>query len=306
MNHDIASRRLASHRATRALLVAATLAVAATHPSSALALEKCKGKINPKDGVILISAKGVAGTLQWGNTAAQTTNNFANSATCLDGDKATKCELGSPGSAQQVTPPELCTVFLEDGLGATCSAFLKGCTPGLRTVGSGFVAKSGDVMSGTLRAFSLDTAFGVPGCGAGDVCAFSRLISQLDTQVGGTLELGGSVHQGATSAGIVKGGLVVECDNSPTITRFFNTTATGPFTATGGGITNPGQCVITAPFALNNRFVVATGINNSVVGMDEVVATVEHVSTNAIRIKRSIETSGVMTGNNGPVSILIY
>ena len=56
--------------------------------------------------------------------------------TCVANGTASKCELGS--GAQRITPPELCTVFLADGFGA-CSAFIKGCTPGLRTVGSGFV-----------------------------------------------------------------------------------------------------------------------------------------------------------------------
>lgn len=297
----------ASHpSALRAFVAAAAWAVVAVHVPEASALDACKAKLSPKDGAILVSARSVAGVLEWGNTAAQVTNSFSNAATCLADGKATKCELGAAGSAQRITPPELCTVFLKDGLGDTCAAFLKGCTPGLRAVSGGFVAKSGDIMTGPLRAFSLESGFTVPGCGGGDVCAFSRLLTQGDAIVGGALEVDSSIRQSSSAGGVVKGGLVVQCDNSPTILRFFNTTGTGAFAAGGAGVAAFGECIITTPFAVNNRFVVATGINDNSIGFDEIIATVEIVGTNQIHVKRSAEVSGIMTGNNGPVSILIY
>lgn len=285
------------------LSIALGFAMACATPADAL--ESCKAKI-AKDGAIQVSAKDVSGVLEWGNALGQEVNAFANAGTCLEGSGASKCELGAPGSAQRITPPELCTLFLADGGGGTCSAFLKGCTPGLRTIGSGFVAKSGDVMSGTLRALTLDTAFGVPGCGLGDVCAFSRVLSQGDVVVGSTLELDGGVRQPATSGGVVKAGLVVDCDNSPTITRFFNTTGTGAFTVTGGGALAPGECVITTPFSIANRFFSATGIDDSSVGTVDTVVTLDIVSSTSIRVRRSSETLGILNGANGPVSILIY
>jgi hypothetical protein len=300
-------RTTSSIHRRRLLAGLAGLAVcaAAAAPVPAAALESCKAKI-AKDGAIQVSAKGVTGVLEWGNALGQETNAFANAATCLDGGSATKCELGPAGSAQRITPPELCTVFLADGGGA-CSAFLKGCTPGLRTIGSGFVAKSGDVMTGPLRAHSIDTAFGVPGCGVGDVCAQARLIAQFGgADISGDLVLNDGIRQGASTGGVVKAALVIDCDNSPTITRFFNTTGTGPFSVTGGGIASPGECVVTAPFTINTRFFSATGLDDASIGTNDTLVTVDVVNATQFRVRRATENLGVMNGANGPVSIVIY
>ena len=49
----------------------------------AVALEKCKAKINGKDGTIAVQAKDVQGALKWGNEPGQETNAFSNVATCV-------------------------------------------------------------------------------------------------------------------------------------------------------------------------------------------------------------------------------
>jgi hypothetical protein len=92
------------------------------------ALGPCTGKINTKDGGIRIAAHNVLGTLTWGEALGQETNTLAN---CTTGGTALSCDLGPTGSAQRITPPALCTVYMKDSAG-TCSAYLKGCTPGLR------------------------------------------------------------------------------------------------------------------------------------------------------------------------------
>lgn len=298
MNFHIPSAaRLAVTLATALLVLGGSAAPAA-------ALDKCKAKINSKDGAIQVSAKGVSGTLQWGNAAGQEDKALANAATCIAAGTASKCELGA--GAQRITPPELCTVFLADDFGS-CSAFIKNCTPGLRTIGSGFVAKSGDTMTGSLRATHIDTGFGVPGCGGGDVCAQSRLISQFGgADISGDMVLHDGIRQDATSGGVVKAALVIDCDNSPTITRFFNTTNTGAFTVTGGGIAQPGECIVTAPFTISSRFISATGLDDEPSFTNDVNVTIDPINATQFRVRRATENLGILNGTNGPVSIVIF
>jgi hypothetical protein len=94
----------------------------------ASALDKCTAKIRPTDGVILVGAKSVTGTVLWGISAGTATNAFGNAGTCVAGSPlaAKNCTLGT--GAVAITPPPLCTVYLADDAG-TCSAFIKKCTP---------------------------------------------------------------------------------------------------------------------------------------------------------------------------------
>lgn len=121
-------------RVMQHVLVAAALA-AVGMPGAGQAVTKCKVKVDKRDGTILVSASGVSGTLLWGDSAGFETNAFANAGTCVSGDTAKDCQLGAPGSDEQITPPSLCTLFLADGSG-TCAAYIKGCTPGAREPGA--------------------------------------------------------------------------------------------------------------------------------------------------------------------------
>jgi len=105
--------------------------VIAFSPAASHAVTGCKAKVNKRDGVINVSGVGVTGTLLWGEAAGQETNAFANAASCVSAGVAKNCQLGAGGSAAQITPPQLCTVYLADDT-TSCSAFIKGCTPGLR------------------------------------------------------------------------------------------------------------------------------------------------------------------------------
>jgi len=117
------------HKYSRLVVLAGMPALLCAAP--ARALEKCAAKINAKDGTILISAKSVSGTLTWGWTATTQIQPFFNAGTCQGGGTASKCTQGSPGTLLAITPPPDCTLQLKDGA-ATCTAFLKKCTPGKR------------------------------------------------------------------------------------------------------------------------------------------------------------------------------
>jgi len=112
-----------------ALGAGVVFAMAVASPSHALT--KCKAKINRKDGAILVSASEVSGTVLWGNADGQETNSFANETTCVTAGVAKSCQLGATSSPEQITPPELCRVYLADDAGK-CSAYIPGCTPGAR------------------------------------------------------------------------------------------------------------------------------------------------------------------------------
>lgn len=109
--------------------VALSVALAAT-PGHAVS--NCKAKLFKKDGTIRVKADNITGALTWGNEAGSETNTFANAATCIASGAARNCELGAPGSPEQITPPPLCTIYLADDGAQDCSAYIKGCTPGLR------------------------------------------------------------------------------------------------------------------------------------------------------------------------------
>jgi hypothetical protein len=123
------------HRRTlQALVVLVALGMtAAGVPSPTFAVSSCKVKVSKKDGTIRVNATGVSGALAWGDSAGAETNAFSNQAECVDPDgQASDCELGAPGTAARITPPQLCAVYLADDGPDGCVAYIKGCTPGLR------------------------------------------------------------------------------------------------------------------------------------------------------------------------------
>jgi hypothetical protein len=125
----------------------AGLFLAAAAPA-AHALESCKVKVDKKTGAIQVSAKNVLSVLRWGNSLANASNIFANEDTCVADHQAKKCELGDPGTPEQIVPPELCRVFIKDiGGGQSCSAYIRGCTPGARP---GLVAGAGTARAGVV------------------------------------------------------------------------------------------------------------------------------------------------------------
>jgi hypothetical protein len=128
----------------RALAALTALLLAAV--PSAHAVDSCKVKVDPKTGAIRFSGKNVGSVLLWGDRAAQPSNFFANDDTCIVSGVARNCELGTPGTPEQIVPPDLCTLFVRDLQGASCSVRIKGCTPGARPgVAAAGTAKAGVV-----------------------------------------------------------------------------------------------------------------------------------------------------------------
>jgi hypothetical protein len=102
-------------------------------PGTARAVDSCKAKVSKQDGTIQVLAQGVVGTLLWGDADTTVTSGFDNAATCVSGGFASGCTLGAPGTPERITPPRLCRIHLADDGTNTCSAYIKHCTPGLRT-----------------------------------------------------------------------------------------------------------------------------------------------------------------------------
>jgi hypothetical protein len=117
----------------RGAIIPLTISLVFGAVTPGFALDKCKATINGSDGTIEVSAINVQGSLQWGDSAGQETNSFFNVGSCVAGGAAKKCVFGDVGTLARITPPAGCTVHLSDGVGPTCSAYIKRCTPGART-----------------------------------------------------------------------------------------------------------------------------------------------------------------------------
>lgn len=160
-------------------LRAAALAVAVGLAAPVGAVDKCKVVADKKTGVIRVDATGVAGPLAWGGAAGEETNAFFNAATCIKGTKAKRCELADPSSLDAKTPPETCTVHLDDGVQG-CAAWISGCTPGPRDI-QGLdecveVQSSPVEMTGTELTLQVDCPAGLVAVSGGiGVGAFSYL-----------------------------------------------------------------------------------------------------------------------------------
>jgi hypothetical protein len=122
---------------------AAVLCFALVWAKSGAALDptKCKAKVNAKDGVILVEAKAVTGSLLWGEQAGgEIFALFNNSGDCVAPGDPKKCQLGAAGTRERLYPPQGCRLYLKDtGDSSTCSAFVKNCSPGSRPCPSDMV-----------------------------------------------------------------------------------------------------------------------------------------------------------------------
>lgn len=117
----------------RPFLYLSILALILVSSGTANAAGKCKVKID-KDGTLVVSAKDIVGTPQWGTTEGEETSDFVDPGGCLTGDKVKKCLIAAPGSLAAKTPPEECTIYVADDGLDSCSTWIKGCTPGVRAV----------------------------------------------------------------------------------------------------------------------------------------------------------------------------
>jgi hypothetical protein len=261
-------KALRLHFPARFGVAALFAAVAALTAADGHAADGCKAKIGP-DGVIRVSAKNVVGTPVWGGTLAQANIFFANAATCHVGTNLKNCELGNPGEVSRITPPEFCRIFVADGSGESCSAYLKGCTPGQRP-GGGFVKKSGDTMSG-------------------------------DLEIGGDLTVEGDVHVDLDTKGIVKAVVDIVCSHEAddvAIVRSINTVNGGSFSIDDG--TLGGRCELTLPFSPSGRIIQLSTFGAAFVGFS--------TNGNTLEIGRSelLLPGGLPVGSDGRVIVTIY
>lgn len=100
-------------------------------PAVAGGVERCRAKTKTQDGTIEVAARNVVGPLRWGAEPGLEVNQFSNHIECISNGRAKKCQLGTPGSNEARTPPDLCSIYLRDDV-SQCKAYLKGCTPGVR------------------------------------------------------------------------------------------------------------------------------------------------------------------------------
>jgi hypothetical protein len=179
------------------MLPTLAVAVAAFGLDAAAALERCRAKVDKKTGVIRVYASSIdaGGTLLWGPELGLETNAFFNAASCISSGKARKCELGDPATLDAKTPPSGCTIFLADGVSASCSAWVAGCTPGARTSGGATSNHAVDIES-----------FYDPSDGGDWAPALRRAIDSFTAgahpSVGGKILLGPKTYELASSVDI--------------------------------------------------------------------------------------------------------
>jgi hypothetical protein len=180
------------------LRIGATITLAALAgalwASPVWAIAKCAAKAGPMDGIVEVSASPVAGTLLWGDRPDAITKPFANAAICIAGEKAKGCELGptSPTpSREAITPPDLCTIYVDDGTGP-CAAYVKGCTPGARGAfghpngGAVYTAPAKECFVGEVYMSAGISAGGLPAAGQIlPIGAYTELFSQIGNRFGG-------------------------------------------------------------------------------------------------------------------------
>jgi hypothetical protein len=116
-------------------------------PSSCWAVKSCKVKASRRNGIIYLRATGVSGPLLWGARSAAETRTFTNADECIHGSRATNCRLGDLGTAESITPPPLCTIFVRDST-AECAAHIAGCTAGARGATFGDTRYAGSGVGG--------------------------------------------------------------------------------------------------------------------------------------------------------------
>ena len=89
--------------------------------------------------------------------------------TCVVGSVASACELGGPGTPEQITPPDLCAIHLADDGATPCAAYImvlhaRGADPGAGAAGATGTART----AGRARHRWRPGAPGTPGADGAD------------------------------------------------------------------------------------------------------------------------------------------
>ncbi len=204
---------------TTPITIALLLLTAVATPS-AHAISNCKAKVNARNGVIELSATGVSGPIAWGDRpGGPYSQTFANAATCVGGASASKCLIGTAGTPESITPPDLCTFYLKDA-GAECAAYVKGCTPGARPTSAAKADALKELVSAISFHHSIPTivfsgvnvqivsgtgATDATPNGAGNLIVGYNTIGPLDDQTGSHNLIVGDGHEFVGYGGVAVG-----------------------------------------------------------------------------------------------------
>lgn len=106
--------------------------------SQAVAVNNCRGKIKPTNGTVTVQGDNVTGTLKWCTSAQADCSSPQNcqpipDPSCISGGRARNCQLSSDPLGR-ITPPDTCTVCLQDDGADSCGAYVRGCIPGARAL----------------------------------------------------------------------------------------------------------------------------------------------------------------------------
>ena len=133
---------------SRAALIACCFCLGLPAPSEAV--QKCKVKI-ARDGTVQLSANGIIGVPKWGERAGEETRDLVDPGGCLVPGKLNKCLMAPEGTVESKTPPSTCEVHFADMTLETCSAWIKGCTPGVR---------GGSSHTGAIYRWAVNSSYG--------------------------------------------------------------------------------------------------------------------------------------------------
>ena len=153
-------------------------------PLAGHAVEKCKAK-QASDGTLLVSAKGVSGTLRFGYTEDRRVTAISVDAAgdpCIADGTAKNCALAAEGNDARTSLPPYCTLYLEDSE-STCEAEVKRCLPGLRAacpadmvrLGAGCIERTRNVAEEWADATATCHARGRSLCAVRDIMACDSL-----------------------------------------------------------------------------------------------------------------------------------
>src|SRR5262245_22153968 len=110
-----------------------SICIAALGPFAPVAsadVTACKAKVNPKTGLIEVSAKTVQAFPRWGVSPTAVNRSFADESTCFASAKLVNCHIGDPADDSGSTPPPNCKIYVRDEtIAPPCVAFIRrGCT----------------------------------------------------------------------------------------------------------------------------------------------------------------------------------
>ncbi len=228
--------------------IAMALLAASLWNQPAAALINCQAAVDANTGAINVSGNTVGTNLTWGTALGAESSAFSNAATCISGAKATNCQLGPSGTLAQKTGPASCTIYLHDAF-AGCSAWVKGCSPGVRLRDASFAANDPRIEavsledSGATLRFTNVNVQVVSGSNAtdGPVNGKGNIIVGYNANTLGNAQGGshnlviGDEHTFTSFAGAVVGNHNAITDEGATVTGGQGNTASGEYSSVSGG-----------------------------------------------------------------------